>query len=51
MAYLLLMVGLLLIVFEFFTAGVGVAGVTGAVSLILSAYGWPSCPPARSAWP
>jgi membrane-bound serine protease (ClpP class) len=38
-AYLLLIVGLLLIVFEFFTAGVGVAGVTGAVSLILSAYG------------
>jgi membrane-bound serine protease (ClpP class) len=38
-AYLLLMVGLLLIVFEFFTAGVGVAGVTGAVSLILSAHG------------
>ena len=38
-AYLLLMVGLLLIVFEFFTAGIGVAGVTGAVSLILSAYG------------
>jgi membrane-bound serine protease (ClpP class) len=38
-AYLLLMIGLLLIVFEFFTAGVGVAGVTGAVSLILSAYG------------
>ena len=38
-AYLLLVVGLLLIVFEFFTAGVGVAGVTGAVSLVLSAYG------------
>lgn len=38
-AYLLLMIGLLLIVFEFFTAGVGVAGVTGAVSLILSCYG------------
>jgi membrane-bound serine protease (ClpP class) len=38
-AYLLLVLGLLLIVFEFFTAGVGVAGVTGAVSLILSAYG------------
>lgn len=38
-AYLLLVVGLLLVVFEFFTAGVGVAGVTGAVSLILSAYG------------
>ncbi|HTJ74695.1 MAG TPA: NfeD family protein [Acidimicrobiales bacterium] len=38
-AYLLLMVGLLLIVFEFFTAGVGVAGITGAAALILSAYG------------
>ncbi len=38
-AYLLLMIGLVLIVFEFFTAGVGVAGITGAVSLILSAYG------------
>ncbi|HWI03223.1 MAG TPA: NfeD family protein [Acidimicrobiales bacterium] len=38
-AYLLLMVGLLLIVFEFFTAGVGVAGVIGAASLILSTYG------------
>jgi membrane-bound serine protease (ClpP class) len=38
-AYFLLMIGLLLIVFEFFTAGVGLAGITGAVSLILSAYG------------
>jgi membrane-bound serine protease (ClpP class) len=38
-AYLLLMVGLLLIVFEFFTAGVGVAGITGALSLILACYG------------
>ncbi len=38
-AYLLLMVGLVLIVFEFFTAGVGVAGVTGALSLVLSCYG------------
>ncbi len=38
-AYLLLLVGLLLIVFEFFTAGVGVAGITGAGSLILSSYG------------
>jgi membrane-bound serine protease (ClpP class) len=38
-AYLLLMIGLLLIVFEFFTAGVGLAGITGAVALILSAYG------------
>lgn len=38
-AYLLLVVGLLLIVFEFFTAGVGLAGITGALSLALSAYG------------
>ena len=38
-AYLLLVVGLLLIAFEFFTVGVGLAGITGAVSLILSAYG------------
>jgi len=38
-AYLLLVIGLLLIVFEFFTAGVGLAGISGAVSLILSAYG------------
>lgn len=38
-AYLLLLIGLLLIVFEFFTAGVGLAGITGAVALILSAYG------------
>ena len=38
-AYLLLVVGLLLILFEFFTAGVGVAGVTGAASLVLAGYG------------
>jgi len=38
-AYLLLVIGLLLIVFEFFTAGVGLAGAVGAGSLILAAYG------------
>ncbi len=38
-AYLLLVIGLLLVVFEFFTAGVGVAGITGAVSFMLAAYG------------
>ncbi|MGI9022610.1 MAG: NfeD family protein [Acidimicrobiales bacterium] len=38
-AYLLLVVGLLLIVFEFFTAGVGLAGLVGAVCLILASYG------------
>jgi membrane-bound serine protease (ClpP class) len=38
-AYLLLAVGLGLIIFELFTAGVGVAGGVGAGSLVLSCYG------------
>ena len=38
-AYLLLVAGLVLIVFEFFTVGVGVAGAVGAGSLILALYG------------
>lgn len=38
-AYLMLVVGLLLLVFEFFTAGVGLAGAVGAGALVLSAYG------------
>lgn len=38
-AYLLLAVGLALIVFELFTAGVGVAGVVGAGSFVLAGYG------------
>ncbi|HUS61877.1 MAG TPA: NfeD family protein [Acidimicrobiales bacterium] len=38
-AYLMFVVGLLLIVFELFTAGVGVAGATGAALFGLSAYG------------
>jgi len=38
-AYLLLVVGLLLILFEFFTAGVGVAGVVGVASAVLGGYG------------
>src|SRR5947209_4127210 len=38
-AYLLLVAGLLLIVFEFFTAGVGLAGITGAVAIVLAAFG------------
>ncbi len=38
-AYLLLVVGLALIIFELFTAGVGVAGVVGAGSFILAGYG------------
>ncbi|MEM1333561.1 MAG: NfeD family protein [Actinomycetota bacterium] len=38
-AYLLLLTGLALIVFEFYTAGVGVAGVVGAVCLVLACTG------------
>jgi membrane-bound serine protease (ClpP class) len=38
-AYLLLTVGLALLIFELFTAGVGVAGVVGAGAFILSCYG------------
>jgi membrane-bound serine protease (ClpP class) len=38
-AYLLLLGGLVLIVFEFFTGGVGVAGLTGAGALVLACYG------------
>ncbi len=38
-AYLLLVIGLCLLVFELFTAGVGVAGVVGALCLVLGCYG------------
>ncbi|MGB3735911.1 MAG: NfeD family protein [Ilumatobacter sp.] len=38
-AYLLLLTGLALILFEFFTAGVGLAAVVGAVCLVLSTTG------------
>jgi len=38
-AYLLLTIGLALMIFELFTAGVGVAGVVGAVSFVLACYG------------
>lgn len=38
-AYLLLVIGASLLVFELFTAGVGVAGMVGVGSLVLSAYG------------
>ena len=43
-AYLLMVIGLGLLLFEFFTAGVGVAGVVGAVSLVLSCYGFGALP-------
>jgi len=43
-AYLLLLVGLALLVFEFYTAGVGVGGVVGAVCTILASYGLAALP-------
>jgi membrane-bound serine protease (ClpP class) len=38
-AYLLFVIGLALLLFELFTAGVGIAGMVGAGSLILGCYG------------
>lgn len=43
-AYLLFVIGLALIVFELFTAGVGVAGLVGAGSLVLGCYGLAALP-------
>jgi membrane-bound serine protease (ClpP class) len=39
MAYLLFIIGAALLVFELYTAGVGIAGVVGAVCFILGCYG------------
>jgi membrane-bound serine protease (ClpP class) len=44
MTYLLLLLGLGLLVFEFFTAGVGIAGVVGAASLFLACTGLETLP-------
>lgn len=38
-AYLLFVIGLALLLFEMFTAGVGIAGMVGAASLVLGCYG------------
>ena len=43
-AYLLLLIGLALLIFEFFTAGVGVAGIVGAACTILACYGLAALP-------
>jgi membrane-bound serine protease (ClpP class) len=43
-AYLLLAVGLALLIFELFTAGVGVAGAVGAGAFVLSCYGLATLP-------
>lgn len=43
-AYLLLLIGMGLIVFELFTAGVGIAGVIGAACFVLGGYGLAELP-------
>ena len=43
-AYLLFAIGLSLLVFEFFTAGIGIAGVVGAICAMLGTYGLASLP-------
>ena len=43
-AYLLFVIGLSLIVFELYTAGVGVAGLVGAGCLVLGCYGLAALP-------
>src|SRR3546814_10586941 len=43
-AYLLFVIGLALILFELFTAGVGVAGMVGAGALVLGCYGLAALP-------
>jgi membrane-bound serine protease (ClpP class) len=43
-AYLLLTIGLGLLVFELFTAGVGIAGVVGAACIVLACYGVAALP-------
>ncbi|MFZ9627938.1 MAG: NfeD family protein [Ilumatobacteraceae bacterium] len=43
-AYLFFVIGACLLIFEFFTAGVGVAGLVGAVLLVLGTYGLAELP-------
>jgi membrane-bound serine protease (ClpP class) len=43
-AFLLFVIGLALLIFEFFTAGVGIAGGVGAVCLVLGCYGLSALP-------
>ena len=42
--YLLLLIGMALLVFEFFTAGIGIAGVVGATCLVLACTGLVTLP-------
>ena len=41
------LIGLALLIFEFFTAGVGIAGVVGAVCIVLACYGLGALPARR----
>ena len=43
-AYLMFAFGMALLIFEFYTAGVGIAGVVGAVSFLLGCYGLAALP-------
>lgn len=43
-AYLLITIGLCLLLFEFYTAGIGVAGVVGAVCAVMGCYGLVALP-------
>jgi membrane-bound serine protease (ClpP class) len=43
-AYLLLTIGLALLIFEFFTAGIGIAGAVGAICIVLGCYGAAALP-------
>jgi membrane-bound serine protease (ClpP class) len=43
-AYLLFVIGLVLLIFEFYTAGVGVAGVVGVVCIVLATFGLTALP-------
>ena len=42
--YLLFIIGLALLIFEFFTAGIGIAGVVGAVTVVLGSHGLATLP-------
>jgi membrane-bound serine protease (ClpP class) len=44
MAFLLFVIGLALLIFEFFTAGVGIAGGVGAICVVLGCYGLSALP-------
>jgi membrane-bound serine protease (ClpP class) len=44
MAFLLFVIGLALLIFEFFTAGVGIAGAVGAVCALFGCYGLSALP-------